>query len=37
LGKTGWALVDAFPVSEGSGPTVYHYVFKKQFIKTDTE
>jgi hypothetical protein len=30
-------LVNAFPVSTGSGPMVYHYVFKKEFSKTETE
>lgn len=37
LGKLGWKLVNAFPISDGSGPKVYHYVFKKEFAKTDTE
>lgn len=37
LGKLGWKLVNAFPISDGSGPKVYHYVFKKEFSKTDTE
>ena len=37
LGKSGWRLVNAFPVSTGSGPMVYHYVFKKEFSKADTE
>src|ERR1043165_9807816 len=36
LGKTGWKLVNAFPVSTGNGPMVYHYVFKKDFLKTET-
>lgn len=37
LGKDGWKLVNAFPVSSGNGPMVYHYVFKKEFSKSDTE
>ena len=37
LGKEGWKLVNAFPVSEVNGPKVYHYVFKKEFVKSDTE
>jgi hypothetical protein len=37
LGKTGWRLVNAFPVSTGNGPMVYHYVFKKEFLKAETE
>jgi hypothetical protein len=37
LGRDGWKLVNAFPVSTGSGPMVYHYVFKKEFLKTEAE
>jgi hypothetical protein len=37
LGKSGWKLVNAFPVSTGSGPMVYHYVFKKEFRKSEAE
>ena len=37
LGKSGWRLVNAFPVSTGNGPMVYHYVFKKEFSKAETE
>lgn len=37
LGKQGWRLVNAFPVTEGNGPKVYHYVFKKEFTKAETE
>lgn len=37
LGKGGWKLVNAFPISTGSGPMVYHYVFKKEFLKGETE
>lgn len=35
LGKDGWLLVNAFPVANGNGPMVYHYVFKKEFSKAD--
>ena len=37
LGKQGWKLVNAFPVTEGNGPKVYHYVFKKEFSKSEVE
>jgi hypothetical protein len=37
LGKNGWRLVNAFPVLTGNGPMVYHYVFKKEFSKAETE
>jgi hypothetical protein len=38
LGKSGWKLVNAFPVSSGSNNgSIYHYVFKKEFLKTETE
>ena len=37
LGKLGWKLVNAFPVSTESGPKVYHYVFKKDFFKYEIE
>ena len=37
LGKDGWKLVNAFPVSTVNGPMVYHYVFKKNFQKSETE
>jgi hypothetical protein len=32
LGRSGWQLVNAFLVTEGS-QLVYHYVFKKEFDK----
>ncbi len=40
MGQQGWKLVNAFLVSEGSGTTinnVYHYVFKKEFLKEDVD
>ena len=36
LGKEGWKLVNAFPVTVGNSPSVYHYVFKKEFLRSDT-
>lgn len=35
MGKGGWKLVNAFPVSVGPNSQVYHYVFKKSFSKSD--
>jgi hypothetical protein len=38
LGRNGWKLVNAFPItSSTNAPPVYHYVFKKEFLKKDTE
>src|SRR6476659_3467755 len=37
LGQQGWKLVNAFPVSESNGPKVYHYVFKKEFLKSEVD
>ncbi len=38
LGKQGWKLVNAFPVASATNaPMVYHYVFRKEFSKTDVE
>jgi hypothetical protein len=37
LGKLGWKLVNAFPIYNDNGPKIYHYVFKKEFLKKDTE
>ncbi len=37
LGKNGWKLVNAFPVSTGNGPMFYHYVFKKDFLPSQAE
>lgn len=37
LGKDGWKLVNAFPISIGNNPAVYHCVFKKEFIKSETD
>jgi len=35
MGKDGWTLVNAFPVLVGTNSQVYHYVFKKSFLKTE--
>lgn len=35
MGAEGWTLVNAFPITEGSGPMVYHFYFKKLFAKTE--
>jgi len=37
LGRIGWQLVNAFPVVESTSSTgvVYHYVFKRQFDKSE--
>ena len=34
LGRSGWQLVNAFLVTEGS-QLVYHYIFKKEFDKSE--
>lgn len=36
MGSDGWKLVNAFPVTSGN-QNVYHYVFKKEFDKKDTQ
>ncbi|MBS1918721.1 MAG: hypothetical protein JST17_00545 [Bacteroidetes bacterium] len=35
MGLQGWSLVNAFPISEGTGPMTYHYYFKKLFAKNE--
>ncbi|MEO6636692.1 MAG: hypothetical protein ABIN25_00360 [Ginsengibacter sp.] len=37
LGKDGWKLVNAFPISNGNNPMIYHYVFKKEFTRSETD
>jgi len=38
MGKNGWKLVNAFPAYTGSNSAaVYHYVFRKEFLKRDTD
>ena len=36
MGNNSWQLVNAFPVSTGSSTYVYHYVFRKLFLKSET-
>ena len=36
MGKDGWKLVNGFPVYTSANTQVYHYVFKKIFLKSDT-
>jgi len=35
MGKDGWLFVNAFPVNIGTSQ-VYHYGFKKMFLKSET-
>jgi len=37
LGRIGWQLVNAFPVADNTSSTgtVYHYVFKREFDKSE--
>lgn len=35
MGTQGWSLVNAFPISTSSGPQVYHFYFKKLFLKSE--
>lgn len=38
MGKDGWKLVNAFPVTTGSNTNAnYHYVFKKEFRRKDAD
>lgn len=37
MGRNGWQLVNAFPVSTGSNTFVYNYVFRKIFLKAEGE
>jgi len=38
MGTNGWKLVNAFPAyTATNAPPVYHYVFRKEFLKKDTE
>ena len=37
LGKNGWRLVNAFPITNGTESVTYHYVFKKYFAKSDMD
>lgn len=35
MGKDGWTLVNAFPKTTGPNTQVYHYVFKKSFLRSE--
>lgn len=38
MGKMGWKLVNAFPIAAGNNSQpVYHYVFKKEFPRSETD
>lgn len=37
MGKSGWKLVNAYPVAANNGPLVYHYIFKKEFPKSEAQ
>ncbi|MGN6619243.1 MAG: hypothetical protein ACTHJ5_18855 [Ilyomonas sp.] len=37
MGRIGWKLVNAFPINEGSGNSVYHFYFKKEFDKSELD
>lgn len=41
LGKQGWKLVNAFPMIDGgtssSSSSVYHFYFKREFLKSQAE
>lgn len=40
MGQQGWRLVNAFLVNEGTATSVnnvYHYVFKKEFLKSEVD
>ena len=37
LGKQGWKLVNAYPISMPNTAPVYHYVFRKEFSRAEVE
>lgn len=37
MGENGWQLVNAFPVSTGNNSFTYHYVFRKQFLRSEAD
>ena len=37
MGNNGWSLVNAFPVTTGNNTFVYHYVFRKFFLKSEAD
>lgn len=36
MGKDGWRLVNAFPVYTTNSTQVFHYVFRKMFLRSET-
>lgn len=36
MGKEGWVFINAYPVRNGNSD-VYHYGFKKQFLKSEVK
>src|SRR4026209_2691473 len=36
MGKDGWIFINAFPAQNGN-EQIYHYVFKKLFLKSEIE
>ncbi|MEP7251571.1 MAG: hypothetical protein ABI683_04300 [Ginsengibacter sp.] len=40
MGQQGWKLVNAFQLTEGAGTSVNsvsHYIFRKEFLKSDVD
>jgi hypothetical protein len=37
MAKDGWRLVNAFPVSTSSNTYIYHYVFRKSFLRSEVD
>jgi hypothetical protein len=37
LGKQGWKLVNAYPITNANSAPIYHYLFRKEFPKTEVE
>lgn len=36
MGRIGWTMVNAYPITSGN-QLVYHYIFKKQFNRTELD
>jgi hypothetical protein len=37
LGKQGWKLVNAYPITTTNSTPTYHYVFRKEFLRSEVE
>jgi hypothetical protein len=37
LGKQGWKLVNAYPIANANNAPIYHYVFRKEFLRSEVE